>query len=897
MEKVRRRSSLRRGGRLSLPIAIGALALLLISVLPLEAFFPTNARTGFGAFGTSHQKMSQQAVEALDSEFFGITKLTKPMKKAIEQIEDGNIQVDDDQQHSAKHFDGENFAGGEQFIDANRKLVLSTLKNDDGVDARFYLGSALHTIQDFYAHSNWVDLGNGGPNGSLGVPGSVPGPSAGPTEATCQDCILPPPGTDPPPPLTCPFCDDNVITSKLTSGYYGGEDRVKPSPAKCSHGGLTDGSAGPFGFGINKDSFLCQFSPHASRHSAAANVAREATKKFIREIKADVTTRQLKLLLGVGPSLAFAIDTTGSMGSIIDGVKQQAIAIVDARIGTDEEPSQYVLAPFNDPDVGPVQVTTDPDAFKGGISGLFASGGGDCPELSNSGMLQALSAGDEGGSLFMFTDASSKDGGLAGAVSSLATSKDIKVFPITFGSCSPLDPAYIQIADESGGQVFELQRSEAGQITRLADFVVRSNAVDVLSVAGALAAPQSFTAPVDSTMSRVTFSVSGTTAVTLTRPDGSVVAASDPGVSFVSLSTGALYSIVDPAHGNWTISLGASSRFSLTVSGESELNLSSFRFVEPGGRPGHDGLFPIPGLPIRGVSNTALAVMSGSFASVGFELRTKSGTVLQPLDLSQRSSEAPEEYSGDVTLPDTPFLVYATGQDASGLPFQRLVSATVRAQPVKIAAPLSQTLTPGATTTYSFQVTNVGAADDFSFSAADDRRFVAGVSPQFFHLEPGATQTVAVTLAVPAGTASGTPDSLTVTVQSTTGTGAHNFAIVRSVVAGDTTPPTISSLTATPSQLWPPNHKLVAVHLSVVATDDQDPHPVCGIAAVSSNEPSGPDPDWVFQPGSLDLQLRADRDGNGTGRIYTIAVDCSDASGNVARATVDVTVPHDQSGP
>jgi hypothetical protein len=156
---------------------------------------------------------------------------------------------------------------------------------------------------------------------------------------------------------------------------------------------------------------------------------------------------------------------------------------------------------------------------------------------------------------------------------------------------------------------------------------------------------------------------------------------------------------------------------------------------------------------------------------------------------------------------------------------------------------------------------------------------------------------VAVTLAVPAGTASGTPDSLTVTVQSTTGTGAHNFAVVRSVVAGDTTPPTISSLTATPSQLWPPNHKLVAVHLSVVVTDDQDPHPVCGIAAVSSNEPSGPDPDWVFQPGSLDLQLRADRDGGGTGRIYTIAVDCSDASGNVARATVNVTVPHDQSGP
>jgi hypothetical protein len=116
------------------------------------------------------------------------------------------------------------------------------------------------------------------------------------------------------------------------------------------------------------------------------------------------------------------------------------------------------------------------------------------------------------------------------------------------------------------------------------------------------------------------------------------------------------------------------------------------------------------------------------------------------------------------------------------------------------------------------------------------------------------------------------------------------------VFGGDTTPPTLSSLTASPSQIWPPNHKLVSVHLSVVATDDQDAHPACRIASVSSNEPSGSQPDWVFTPESFDLQLRADRNGGGSGRVYTIGVDCSDASGNVAHGTVTVTVPHDQSG-
>jgi hypothetical protein len=32
----------------------------------------------------------------------------------------------------------------------------------------------------------------------------------------------------------------------------------------------------------------------------------------------------------------------------------------------------------------------------------------------------------------------------------------------------------------------------------------------------------------------------------------------------------------------------------------------------------------------------------------------------------------------------------------------------------------------------------------------------------------------------------------------------------------------------------------------------------------------------------------------GSGRVYTIHVECSDASGNVTTGTVDVTVPHDQ---
>jgi hypothetical protein len=47
-------------------------------------------------------------------------------------------------------------------------------------------------------------------------------------------------------------CSFNLVTNQLTSGYYGGEDRVKPNSSKCSHGGITDTSSFLLTGGINK---------------------------------------------------------------------------------------------------------------------------------------------------------------------------------------------------------------------------------------------------------------------------------------------------------------------------------------------------------------------------------------------------------------------------------------------------------------------------------------------------------------------------------------------------------------------------------------------------------------------------------------------------------------------
>src|SRR6185436_4193952 len=43
-------------------------------------------------------------------------------------------------------------------------------------------------------------------------------------------------------------------------------------------------------------------------------------------------------------------------------------------------------------------------------------------------------------------------------------------------------------------------------------------------------------------------------------------------------------------------------------------------------------------------------------------------------------------------------------------------------------------------------------------------------------------------------------------------------------------------------------------------------------------------------------QLRAEREGGGNGRVYTITLKVGDASGNVTTATAKVTVPQSQNG-
>ena len=126
----------------------------------------------------------------------------------------------------------------------------------------------------------------------------------------------------------------------------------------------------------------------------------------------------------------------------------------------------------------------------------------------------------------------------------------------------------------------------------------------------------------------------------------------------------------------------------------------------------------------------------------------------------------------------------------------------------------------------------------------------------------------------------------------TNGAGLASFQSV--TLKRDATTPTITGLPVPGSCiLWPPNHKLVTVATIGGSAGISGLLPGSFLVTGASNEPPGHfAPDIVITGGLV--QLRAERLGDGTGRIYTLMATVKNKAGTSASATATCTVPHDQ---
>lgn len=135
--------------------------------------------------------------------------------------------------------------------------------------------------------------------------------------------------------------------------------------------------------------------------------------------------------------------------------------------------------------------------------------------------------------------------------------------------------------------------------------------------------------------------------------------------------------------------------------------------------------------------------------------------------------------------------------------------------------------------------------------------------------------------------------------------GAFATACETRVEVVDTTPPEIFAVATSPTTLWQPNHRLVPVAVTLEARDACDEDVRVRLLEVRSNEPDDArgvgDGETTGDIQSAEIGtddrlvlLRAERDGRGSGRTYTLVYELSDTSGNSVQVPVEVLVPHDR---
>jgi hypothetical protein len=108
-------------------------------------------------------------------------------------------------------------------------------------------------------------------------------------------------------------------------------------------------------------------------------------------------------------------------------------------------------------------------------------------------------------------------------------------------------------------------------------------------------------------------------------------------------------------------------------------------------------------------------------------------------------------------------------------------------------------------------------------------------------------------------------------------------------------PPDCSGAVASPAVLWPPNHDLVRIAIVGVVDPDDDPIVITATDVAQNEAEDAPGSGNTGPDSQLDpLAVRAERSGQGSGRVYTVSFVADDGQGGTCAGIVEVCVPHDQ---
>nr|XP_009859948.1 inter-alpha-trypsin inhibitor heavy chain H3 [Ciona intestinalis] len=500
--------------------------------------------------------------------------------------------------------------------------------------------------------------------------------------------------------------------------------------------------------------------------------------------------------VGVGTTLAFAIDDTGSMSGEIRAAKQRAKMIIEERQGSLDEPRDFVLVPFNDPTVGPITVTSNPDTFKASIDRLHAHGGGDAPELALRGILLAIENSQEGSTVFVITDVDAKDIELQDVVVAQARQRNIKITflltntisttmcrfmrtggpgSLTHRRCNTASfkkglELYQYMATSTGGALLVIRKSDIFSATQVIDRTVRQGIVDI-AIKTVTSGSHTFRVNIDASVKTVFFQNTGDCQRFTVSYEGRVLPLTDP-VTIDNLFEGKIN--VTETHGEWMINVTANSKCSIKVIGR-----STFGFVQTLAKQESGELARFEGQPLFSDEIVVLLNAYGKSSSTRVTsislIAQTTGVVLTTHSIpfgDQTNSEF--RYSPSMR-PLIPIFISVHGIDQSGLTFTRLISTPIQFVHVQLACPNIGDIVfrPGDRITIPVTVRNNGAtAATFELGATDTRSYITGgVTPSLVTVSgSGGIMTANITARAPDTEPVGTTSVITFTAKSSTST-------------------------------------------------------------------------------------------------------------------------------
>ncbi|XP_061755101.1 von Willebrand factor A domain-containing protein 7-like [Nerophis ophidion] len=714
----------------------------------------------------------------------GARNSIRSFQLAIVTIKFRNVRVDIRQVLNASfHFDDESFAAGRNIIVGGLITVKNNINQEDFEAARENLGTILHPLQDFYSHSNWVENGNQFPNSNLIRSDTSIGNIAAVNRATCRSCN----GDD---------CSDNILEdikrdNVLTSGYFSLFPTVPFKPAgKCSHGGTFDRTSNinPTG-GINKDT---ADSEHGNLHQAAANLAAMATSEILENIRQDVDDvpflRMLGISRGSGKALCFVIDTTESMSDDIAAVRAATSSLIDDVAGTEDQPQSFILVPFNDPEVGPLMRTTDPQDFKGFVDGLSASGGGDEAERSLTGLQLGLMGSPRSSDIFVFTDAPAEDVELKTTVIALIERSQSVVNFLIAGTtvenrrrssnriAAADSQVYRDIAQAAGGLAVEVETDELLNATTIIRQISNSSVVTLLQASRGPGSAESFTFLVDETTMNTRIYITGnSTTFTVTNPAGTTHGVMG-NILFTLSSVGNLDILeLIPAEGRWTLAITSANPYSLRVTAQSPIDfLVDFVEIVPGGNE-----FDVLDTRPTACNNGSLLV-----TLTGGETAEVTGvTLVEAAGTGEVAGTVEPQGSGQFLvrvdkIPSVPFVVRVDGTaNNASFEFQRQSPTNFQASNLTIRGEVNNNLVPGTPFSVPFSVSEDRGGNFSVTVTTNDQRFTTS-APGSVQLQPGVPSNNTVMVFAPLNTPSGTTITLTVEVKNPD-SGDTNYLILR----------------------------------------------------------------------------------------------------------------------